>query len=180
MSLINMETGQPAPARQQLKQLNEMSRQELENSLLKEVLADYTEKWNIQQQEQTDFIRHQTEKIEQLQAIVQHQQSLNEQLSQSLKKEGDRLIQEFRQRYSTSVTQEISTFTNTATGLTEELASQTNSYIMNLTSLKYDLEHDRKRMFTFTKLKSFLFWFGCMTNIGTFLFLWVQYWLKGF
>ena len=55
MSLVNMTTGEPAPARQQLRQLNEMSRQELENSLLKEVLADYTEKWNIQQQEQTDF-----------------------------------------------------------------------------------------------------------------------------
>ena len=178
MSLVNMTTGEPAPARQQLRQLNEMSRQELENSLLKEVLADYTEKWEIQQQEQSEFIKHQTEKIEKLQALIQYQQSLNEQLSQSLKKEGDRLIQEFRQRYSTSVTREISTFTNTATGLTEELASQTNSYIMNLTSLKYDIERERKRIFTFTKLKSFLFWCGCLTNLGTFLFLLVQYWLK--
>ena len=178
MSLVNMETGQQAPARQQLKQLNQMSRQELENSLLKEVLADYTEKWNIQQQEQADFIRHQTEEIERLQAIVQHQQSLNEQLSKALQREGDKLIQEFRQRYSTAVTQELESFNKTAEGFTEELASQSTSYIMELNKLEYDLEQDRKKMFTFTKLKGFLFWLGCMTNIGTFLFLLVQYWLK--
>ena len=143
MSLVNMTTGEPAPARQQLSQLNEMSRQELENSLLKEVLADYTEKWEIQQQE-----------------------------------EGDRLIKEFQQRYSTAVTKEIADYTETAKGLTKELASQTTSYILDLNSLKYDIDQERKKMFTFTKLKSALFWFGCMTNLGTFLFLLVQYWLK--
>ena len=160
--------------------MNQMSRPELENSLLKEVLADYTEKWNIQQQEQTDFIQHQTEEIKRLQAIVQHQQSLNEQLSKALQREGDKLIQEFRQRYSTAVTQELESFNKTAEGFTEELASQSTSYIMELNKLEYDLEQDRKKMFTFTKLKGFLFWLGCMTNIGTFLFLLVQYWTKIF
>ena len=178
MSLVNMTTGEPAPARQQLRQLNEMSRQELENSLLKEVLADYTEKWKIQQQEQSEFIRQQTEEIERLQALIQYQQSLNEQLSHTLREEGDRLIKEFQQRYSTAVTKEIADYTETAKGLTKELASQTTSYILDLNSLKYDIDQERKKMFTFTKLKSALFWFGCVTNLGTFLFLLVQYWLK--
>lgn len=180
MSLVNMETGQQALARQQMKQLNQISRQELENSLLKEVLADYTEKWKDQKEEQIQFIQQQTQEMERLQAMIANQQSLHEQLSSDLHREGDKLIQEFRQRYSTAVTQELESFNRTAEGLTEELASQSTSYIMELTKLKYDLEHDRKKMFTFTKLKGFLFWFGCITNIGTFLFLLVHYCTKLF
>ncbi len=80
--------------------------------------------------------------------------------------------------FSTAVTQELESFNKTATGLTEELASRSTSYIMELNKLEYDLEQDRKKMFTFTKLKSFLFWFGCITNIGTFLFLLVEHYLK--
>ncbi len=55
MSLQNMETGQPAPAREQLHNLNQQSKQELENSLLKEVLAEYTEQWKDLKREQNSF-----------------------------------------------------------------------------------------------------------------------------
>ena len=114
MSLVNMETGQQALTRQQMKQLNQISRQELENSLLKEVLADYTEKWKDQKEEQIQFIQQQTQEMERLQAMIANQQSLHEQLSSDLHREGDKLIQEFRQRYSTAVTQELESFNRTA------------------------------------------------------------------
>ena len=57
MSLQNMETGQPAPAREQLHNLNQQSKQELENSLLKEVLAEYTEQWKTLKREQNSFLQ---------------------------------------------------------------------------------------------------------------------------
>ena len=56
MSLQNMETGQPAPAREQMEELTQQSRQEYENSLLKQALQEYSEQWTALKGEQNSFI----------------------------------------------------------------------------------------------------------------------------
>ena len=60
MSLQNLETGQPAPAREQIQELTQQSRQEYENSLLKQALQEYNEQWTALKGEQNSFIRNQT------------------------------------------------------------------------------------------------------------------------
>ena len=57
MSLQNLETGQPAPAREQMEKLTQQSRQKYENSLLKQALQEYSEQWTALKGEQNSFIQ---------------------------------------------------------------------------------------------------------------------------
>ena len=91
MSLQNMETGQPAPAREQLHNLNQQSKQELENSLLKEVLAEYTEQWKALKREQNSFLQQMTERMNDLTKTVAGQVTANQLLSQNFAAELNKL-----------------------------------------------------------------------------------------
>ena len=77
MSLQNMETGQPAPAREQMQELTQQSRQEYENSLLKQALQEYSEQWTVLKGEQNSFIQKQTKQINALTHTVAAQINMN-------------------------------------------------------------------------------------------------------
>ena len=144
MSLQNLETGQPAPAREQLHNLNQQSKQELENSLLKEVLAEYTEQWKALKCEQNSFLQQMTERMNDLTKTVAGQVTANQLLSQNLAAELNKLTM----RLSDPLKDSYQRFaTKTETNM-DDLISQT--------------EERKNKFFTFNQIKGFLFWAGCV------------------
>ena len=158
MSLQNLETGQPAPAREQLHNLNQQSKQELENSLLKEVLAEYTEQWEALKREQNSFLQQMTERMNDLTKTVARQVTANQLLSQNLAAELNKLTMRLSDPLKDSY-QRLATKTETAE---EQLSKQTEKYIRNMDDLISQTEERKNKFFTFNQIKGFLFWAGCV------------------
>ena len=158
MSLQNMETGQPAPAREQMEELTQQSRQEYENSLLKEVLAEYTEQWKALKCEQNSFLQQMTERMNDLTKTVAGQVTANQLLSQNLAAELNKLTTQLSDPLKDSY-QRFATKTETAE---EQLSKQTEKYIRNMDDLISQTEERKNKFFTFNQIKGFLFWAGCV------------------
>ena len=158
MSLQNLETGQPAPPREQLHNLNQQSKQELENSLLKEVLAEYTEQWKALKREQNSFLQQMTERMNDLTKTVAGQVTANQLLSQNLAAELNKLTMQLSDPLKDSY-QRFATKTEAAE---EQLSKQTEKYIRNMDDLISQTEERKNRFFTFNRIKSILFWSGCI------------------
>ena len=158
MSLQNLETGQPAPPREQLHNLNQQSKQELENSLLKEVLAEYTEQWKALKREQNSFLQQMTERMNDLTKTVARQVTANQLLSQNLAAELNKLTMRLSDPLKDSY-QRLATKTETAE---EQLSKQTEKYIRNMDDLISQTEERKNKFFTFNQIKGFLFWAGCV------------------
>ena len=161
MSLQNLETGQPAPAREQLHNLNQQSKQELENSLLKEVLAEYTEQWKALKCEQNSFLQQMTERMNDLTKTVAGQVTANQLLSQNLAAELNKLTMRLSDPLKDSY-QRLATKTETAE---EQLSKQTEKYIRNMDDLISQTEERKNRFFSFNRIKSIVFWSGWFSAI---------------
>ena len=161
MSLQNMETGQPAPAREQLHNLNRQSKQELENSLLKEVLAEYTEQWKTLKREQNSFLQQMTERMNDLTKTVAGQVTANQLLSQNLAAELNKLSM----RLSAPLNDSYQRFSAKAEASEQQLSKQTEKYIRNMDELIAQTEERKNRFFTFNRIKSVVFWSGCVSVI---------------
>ena len=149
MSLQNLETGQPAPAREQLHNLNQQSKQELENS---------TEQWKALKREQNSFLQQMTERMNDLTKTVAGQVTANQLLSQNLAAELNKLTMRLSDPLKDSY-QRLATKTETAE---EQLSKQTEKYIRNMDDLISQTEERKNKFFTFNQIKGFLFWAGCV------------------
>ncbi len=155
---ISKETGQPAPAREQLHNLNQQSKQELENSLLKEVLAEYTEQWKALKREQNSFLQQMTERMNDLTKTVAGQVTANQLLSQNLAAELNKLTM----RLSDPLKDSYQRFATKTEAAEEQLSKQTEKYIRNMDDLISQTEERKNKFFTFNQIKGFLFWAGCV------------------
>ena len=149
------------PAREQLHNLNQQSKQELENSLLKEVLAEYTEQWKALKREQNSFLQQMTERMNDLTKTVAGQVTANQLLSQNLAAELNKLTTQLSDPLKDSY-QRFATKTEAAE---EQLSKQTEKYIRNMDDLISQTEERKNRFFTFNRIKSIFFWSGCVSVI---------------
>ena len=132
--------------------------QELENSLLKEVLAEYTEQWKALKREQNSFLQQMTERMNDLTKTVAGQVTANQLLSQNLAAELNKLTTQLSDPLKDSY-QRFATKTEAAE---EQLSKQTEKYIRNMDDLISQTEERKNRFFTFNRIKSILFWSGCI------------------
>ena len=161
MSLQNLETGQPAPAREQMEKLTQQSRQEYENSLLKQALQEYSEQWTVLKGEQNSFLQQMTERMNDLAKTVAGQVTANQLLSQNLAAELNKLTTQLSDPLKDSY-QRFATKTEAAE---EQLSKQTEKYIRNMDDLISQTEERKNRFFTFNRIKSIFFWLGCVAVI---------------
>lgn len=84
-----------------------------------------------------------------------------------IREEGDRLIKEFHEKYRDITQKEIIAFSNRGKEIEEEFYKKIRIDLYNLGDMKKDLETEKDKLFRFNTFKRFLFWFGCITNIGS-------------
>ena len=85
-----------------------------------------------------------------------------------IREEGDRLIQEFHNRYSGMTDDVESSFRKESEEIEQKFYEKMNVDFYRLKSLVDDIVEAETKLFKFNTFKRFMFWFGCFTNIGTF------------
>ena len=150
-----METGQPAPAREQQQELTEQSRQEYENSLLKQALQEYNEQWTALKGEQNSFIRNQTRQINALTSTVTAQINMNELFRKNLENELNKLTSQLSDRLSEQFDKQFHRFEGTANQTELQIAEHTTKCVNELSDLTAKLKVKQQRSFT---MKSVMFW----------------------
>lgn len=166
MSLVNAETGQPAPAREQQQELTQQSRQEFENSLLKQALQEYNEKWTALKGEQNSFIQKQTRQINALTSTVAAQINMNELFRKDLESELNKLTKQLSDRLSEQFEKQFYRFEGAANQSELQIAEHTTKCIAELSDLTAKLEAKQQRVFT---RKSVMFWINIALIISLFL-----------
>ena len=151
MSLQNMETGQPAPAREQIQELTQQSRQEYENSLLKQALQEYSEQWTALKGEQNSFIRNQTRQINALTSTVAAQINMNELFRKNLENELNKLTMQLSEQFE----KQFHRFEEAANQSERQISEHTDKCITELSDLTARLKAKQQRSFT---RKNVMFW----------------------
>ena len=169
-------------AKEQLHELNEQKKLDLENSLLKEALAESSERCErllrefgslqqtAEENRQKEAERnHQT--IEELSWTVQQLQSGNELLEKGMSREIGALCDELQRGTLDKVNSlwsdyqtEIERKFNSIIRMEEEVNARLGQQVR-------EVEAARRRLFRFDGLKSALFWIGLLANIATCLML---------
>ena len=162
MSLQNMETGQPAPAREQMEELTQQSRQEYENSLLKQALQEYNEKWTALKGEQNSFIQKQTKQINNLTHAVAAQINMNELFRKDIESELNKLTSQLSERLSDEFKKQFHRFEGAANQSELQIAEHTTKCVAELNELTAKLKAKQQRSFT---RKSTLFWINIVVII---------------
>ena len=85
-----------------------------------------------------------------------------------IREEGDKLIQEFHNRYSGMTDDVESSFRKKSEEIEQKFYEKMNVDFYRLKSLVDDIVEAETKLFKFNTFKRFMFWFGCFTNIGTF------------
>ena len=155
MSLQNTETGQPAPAREQMQELTQQSRQKYENSLLKQALQEYNEQWTALKGEQNSFIRNQTRQINALTSTVAAQINMNELFRKNIESELNKLTSQLSERLSEQFEKQFHRFEGAANQSELQLAEHTTKCVTELSDLTAKLKAKQQRSFT---RKSVMFW----------------------
>ena len=155
MSLQNMETGQPAPAREQMQELTQQSRQEYENSLLKQALQEYSEQWTALKGEQNSFIQKQTKQINALMHTVAAQINMNELFRRDLENELNKLTAQQSEHLSEQFEKQFHHFERAANQSELQIAERTTKCITELSDLTARLKAKQQRSFT---RKNVMFW----------------------
>ena len=163
MSLQNLETGQPAPAREQMEELTQQSRQEYENSLLKQVLQEYSEQWTVLKGEQNSFIQKQTKKINALTHTVAAQINMNELFRKDIENELNKLTTQLSEHLSEQFEKQFHRFEEAANQSERQISEHTDKCITELSDLTARLKAKQQRSFT---RKSVMFWI----NIAAIIF----------
>ena len=151
MSLQNLETGQPAPAREQMEKLTQQSRQKYENSLLKQALQEYSEQWTALKGEQNSFIQKQTRQINALMNTVAAQINMNELFRKDLEGELNKLTNQLSEQFE----KQFHRFEGEAYQSEIQIADHTYKCITELSELTARLKAKQQRSFT---RKSVMFW----------------------
>ena len=151
MSLQNLETGQPAPAREQLQELTLQSRQEYENSLLKQALQEYNEQWIALKGEQNSFIQKQTRQINALTNTVTAQINMNELFRKNLENELNKLTMQLSEQFE----KQFHRFEEAANQSERQISEHTDKCITELSDLTARLKAKQQRSFT---RKNVMFW----------------------
>lgn len=155
MSLQNLETGQPAPAREQMEELTQQSRQEYENSLLKQALQEYNEKWTALKGEQNSFIQKQTKQINALTHTVAAQINMNELFRKDIENELNKLTTQLSEHLSEQFEKQFHCFEGAANQSELQIAEHTTKCITELSDLTAKLKSKQQRNYT---RKSVMFW----------------------
>ena len=151
MSLQNLETGQPAPAREQMEKLTQQSRQEYENSLLKQALQEYSEQWTALKGEQNSFIQKQTRQINALMNTVAAQINMNELFRKNLENELNKLTMQLSEQFE----KQFQRFEEAANQSEQQISEHTDKCITELSDLTARLKAKQQRSFT---RKNVMFW----------------------
>ena len=163
MSLQNMETGQPAPAREQMQELTQQSRQEYENSLLKQALQEYSEQWTALKGEQNSFIQKQTRQINALMNTVAAQINMNELFRKNLENELNKLTMQLSEQFE----KQFQRFEEAANQSEQQISEHTDKCITELSDLTAKLKAKQQQCFT---RKNVMFWIN-VAAILSFLLL---------
>ena len=151
MTLQNMETGQPAPAREQMQELTQQSRQEYENSLLKQALQEYSEQWTVLKGEQNSFIQKQTKQINALTHTVAAQINMNELFRKNLENELNKLTMQLSEQFE----KQFHRFEEAANQSERQISEHTDKCITELSDLTARLKAKQQHSFT---MKNVMFW----------------------
>ena len=151
MSLQNLETGQPAPAREQMQELTQQSRQEYENSLLKQALQEYSEQWTVLKGEQNSFIQKQTKQINALTRTVAAQINMNELFRRDLENELNKLTIQLSEQFE----KQFHRFEEAANQSERQISEHTDKCITELSDLTARLKAKQQHSFT---MKNVMFW----------------------
>ena len=163
MSLQNLETGQPAPAREQMEKLTQQSRQEYENSLLKQALQEYSEQWTALKGEQNSFIQKQTRQINALMNTVAAQINMNELFRKNLENELNKLTMQIPEQFE----KQFHRFEEDANQSERQISEHTDKCITELSDLTAKLKAKQQQCFTRKKV---MFWIN-VAAILSFLLL---------
>ena len=163
MSLQNLETGQPAPAREQMEKLTQQSRQEYENSLLKQALQEYSEQWTALKGEQNSFIQKQTRQINALMNTVAAQINMNELFRKNLENELNKLTMQLSEQFE----KQFQRFEEAANQSEQQISEHTDKCITELSNLTAKLKAKQQQCFTRKKV---MFWIN-VAAILSFLLL---------
>ena len=151
MSLQNLETGQPAPAREQMEKLTQQSRQKYENSLLKQALQEYSEQWTALKGEQNSFIQKQTRQINALMNTVAAQINMNELFRKNLENELNKLTMQLSEQFE----KQFHRFEEASNQSERQISEHTDKCITELSDLTGRLKAKQQRSFT---RKNVMFW----------------------
>ncbi len=88
--------------------------------------------------------------------------------AKQIRTEGDRLIEEFHNRYSGMTDDVEISFRKKSEEVEKRFYEELNVDFYRLKSLVDDVVEAETKLFKFNTFKRFLFWFGCFTNIGAF------------
>lgn len=163
MSLQNLETGQPAPAREQMEKLTQQSRQKYENSLLKQALQEYSEQWTALKGEQNSFIQKQTRQINALMNTVAAQINMNELFRKNLENELNKLTMQLSEQFE----KQFQRFEEAANQSEQQISEHTDKCITELSDLTAKLKAKQQQCFTRKKV---MFWIN-VAAILSFLLL---------
>ena len=163
MSLQNLETGQPAPAREQMEKLTQQSRQKYENSLLKQALQEYSEQWTVLKGEQNSFIQKQTKQINALTHTVAAQINMNELFRKDLENELNKLTSQLPEQFE----KQFQRFEEAANQSEQQISEHTDKCITELSDLTAKLKAKQQQCFTRKKV---MFWIN-VAAILSFLLL---------
>ena len=163
MSLQNLETGQPAPAREQMEKLTQQSRQKYENSLLKQALQEYSEQWTALKGEQNSFIQKQTRQINALMNTVAAQINMNELFRKDLENELNKLTMQLSEQFE----KQFQRFEEAANQSEQQISEHTDKCITELSDLTAKLKAKQQQCFTRKKV---MFWIN-VAAILSFLLL---------
>lgn len=163
MSLQNLETGQPAPAREQMEKLTQQSRQKYENSLLKQALQEYSEQWTVLKGEQNSFIQKQTRQINALMNTVAAQINMNELFRKNLENELNKLTMQLSEQFE----KQFHRFEEAANQSERQISEHTDKCITELSDLTAKLKAKQQQCFTRKKV---MFWIN-VAAILSFLLL---------
>ena len=163
MSLVNTETGEPAPAREQQQELTQQSRQEYENSLLKQALQEYSEQWTALKGEQNSFIQKQTRQINALMNTVAAQINMNELFRKNLENELNKLTMQLSEQFE----KQFHRFEEAANQSERQISEHTDKCITELSNLTAKLKAKQQQCFTRKKV---MFWIN-VAAILSFLLL---------
>lgn len=158
-----METGQPAPAREQMQELTQQSRQDYENSLLKQALQEYNEQWTALKSEQNSFIRNQTRQITTLTSTVAAQINMNELFRKNLENELNKLTMQLSEQFE----KQFHRFEEAANQSERQISEHTDKCITELSDLTAKLKAKQQQCFTRKKV---MFWIN-VAAILSFLLL---------
>lgn len=145
-----------------MQNLTYQSRQEYENSLLKQALQEYNEQWIILKGEQNSFIQKQTKQISALTNTVAAQINMNELFRKDLEGELNKLTNQLSEQFE----KQFHRFEGKANQSEMQIADHTYKCITELSELTERLKAKQQRSFT---RKSVMFWINIAAIISLLL-----------